>query len=525
MGVAEPSGSWAFAAWGLVGGKWQRIGWEAASLPTTPWLPSVSRFTHPAHASFFGELAALEAAGLWTAALADWWQLHMGARPSSVTVAVDNSAALQIAAGHGNAATAAAQLARQAWQAVQSRLSTRFSHVHSHTGLLANSFADALAEAACHPHYLHSLRFQAAVYTEDELEHDFPWLWLLPRCCLCDEKPTFMCRLDAAPRPTGVTDLPESEATPPCAAGAAPSSRSVHVMTANIQTIKDAPVSIFNPSGLAARRQYLYQQVKQCRADIVCIQEARSRAGRWPGPGLLTWRSGALNMGVRCGSIPRLSPHPLRLNDCKILSAQPRLLCVTCADLRFPVTIISAHAPHADRPDREAREFWHELAAVTRRAPSHRALLVGLDANADFHAADPDNELIGSRLAMSEPSRNDDLLLEYCLTAGLEAPGTFAEVQQGDTWSWQHTSGRRKRIDHVLFRPGPWEHLVASQAFDFDIVNATRDHVALRVKSRLTSPAPPKIRPRVRRATSAEAIAIGGDTLGTHQHRSILLTA
>ena len=131
--------------------------------------------------------------------------------------------------------------------------------------------------------------------------------------------------------------------------------------------------------------------------------------------------------------------------------------------------------------------------------------MLGVDANADLHTADEDNALIGDLLAHSEPHRNDELFLEFCLTCGLEVPGTFSSIQRGEGWSWQHTSGKQKRLDHLLFRPGPWAHSLASQAFDVDIVNTARDHVALRTRSVLTCPRPSPQRTRVKRLTTAEA--------------------
>ena len=202
---------------------------------------------------------------------------------------------------------------------------------------------------------------------------------------------------------------------------ASPVSHRLQVLTANVQTIRDATPCIFNPSGLAARRQYLYQQTLACAADVVCLQEARSRAGRWSGPGLLTWRSGAANgqygceVWIRAGVVD----PPLQLTSWRILFSVPRILCVTCTDTRFPVSVISAHAPHADRPDAEARRFWQSMSDLVRQVPSTRALVIGLDANADLHAQDEEGMLIGDLLAASEPGRNDDLFLEFCLNTGL----------------------------------------------------------------------------------------------------------
>ena len=490
-GSGRGGGSWAFAVWAYASPRWYRIGWVAAPLENTPWLPDHHRYEVGPLASYVGELAALQAAGIWASAQLDLWQLHMGCRPHMITLAVDNSAALMAAAGHGRTSVAAATLARQAWQAVQSRTNTNFHHVHSHTGIMANSLADALAEGAAGRLASCRLAGTPPVLTSEELTRSFPSLWLLPFCELSAGVPVLRIAEDPqvfpnyTPDPAPVLDPKEPEAPQ-----ASPTP--VHILTANIQTIKDATPSIFNPSGLAARRQYLYAQMAACGADVVCIQEARSRAGRWAGPNILTWRSGAHKGQYGCEVWIRthITHPPLRFGDWRILHSSPRILCITCVAARLPLTITSAHAPHAERPDKESKLFWREMASLARQAPTGRALVIGLDANGDFHAADDEGFLVGDLLAQADPGRNDEALLEFCLTTGLEAPSTFSTTQIGQGWSWQHTSGRRKRLDHLLFRPGPWEHRSASQAFDFDIVNTSRDHVALRVRSVLTCPRP-----------------------------------
>ncbi|CAE7406709.1 unnamed protein product [Symbiodinium microadriaticum] len=78
--------------------------------------------------SFHSELVALQSAGLWAAALVDHWALYTGNQPRKITIAVDNSAALQIAAGHANPLD---------------------------SGIFVNTIVDALAGAAT---LLHNLR-------------------------------------------------------------------------------------------------------------------------------------------------------------------------------------------------------------------------------------------------------------------------------------------------------------------------------------------------------------------------------
>ena len=190
-----------------------------------------------------------------------------------------------------------------------------------------------------------------------------------------------------------------------------------------------------------------------------------------------------------------------------MLTSSPRCLVLISTRLDFPLCICSAHGPHADRPDGEATQFWRDLRDALGRLSPHKCLVVGLDANADFQASDEHGMLIGTLLASSEPSRNDLMLLETCLNLGLEAPATFENIQQGPTWSWEHTGGKRKRLDHLLFRPGPWEQQVCSQALDFDLANAQRDHMPMRARVLLRAPRarPPEPRPRPCSAVSVEA--------------------
>ena len=220
-GSGRGGGSWAFAVWAYASPRWYRIGWASAPLEGTPWLPSQHRHEAGPLASYVGELAALQAAGLWVSAQLDLWQLYMGCRPNLVTVAVDNSSALLAATGHGRASIPAATLARQAWQAVQSRASTNFQHVHSHTGLLANSLADALAEgAACRLASCH-LAGSPPTLSPSELGDCFPSLWLLPYCRLEGGKPVLRVQEDPPIPSTSASDPPPD--CPPALEGCATS--------------------------------------------------------------------------------------------------------------------------------------------------------------------------------------------------------------------------------------------------------------------------------------------------------------
>ncbi|CAE7243796.1 pol [Symbiodinium sp. KB8] len=208
---------------------------------------------------------------------------------------------------------------------------------------------------------------------------------------------------------------------------------------------------------------------------------------------------------------PDIVSPPLTLSSWRILVSTPRIVMVTCTDDRLPLTVCSAHAPHAERPDAEATLFWQELKLACLRAPSHRGLVLGIDANADFFAPDDEEQLIGTLLAAGEPHRNDMHLLELCIHLGLMAPATHAGVQIGDGWSWEHTGGTRRRIDHILCQAGPWAVQTTSQALDLDLGHKTRDHMPLRAQATLHCPQVPVKRNSPRRCTAAELLSHGAD--------------
>ena len=518
-------GSWAFVVWAQFGSTWHRLGWDAMALSATPWLCPSEHFPHHQH-SYLSELTALQAAAIWCVTALDQWQSWMGASPTSVTVAVDNAAALQVAAGHGAANHLVAQHTRVLWQAVQSRVNTSFRHVHSHVGIMVNTLVDALAglRLPC-PLVLRDLATSSPALNSCLSEFG-PYLWLVPKARLLDGKPCVLFPHCSVARNDEVASVgPGEPPTPEPAQGAGTTDEgephavesaspvALTILTANVQTMKDTKPNPFNPSGHAARRQYLLQQASSMSCDVLCIQEARSCAGRWSTGGWLSWRSGHSKgqFGCEVWIRPSVVNPPLTLQSWRILHSSPRIILVTCADSRLPVTVCSAHAPHAERPDSEARDFWQELKLAVLRAPSSKGLLIGIDANADFYAADEEEQLIGSLLASGEPGRNDMHLLEFCTHLGLVAPATHSDIQVGPGWSWEHTGGTRKRLDHILFQAGPWDTKQASQALDFDLGHTTRDHMPLRAAATLHAPRVRRRTPAERRCTAAEVLACGNE--------------
>ena len=333
-------GSWAFVVWGYFRGRWYRLGWDGMLMSATPWLGQLYASIPPAQHSYSSELVALQAAAIWCCASLDGWQALMGSRPLSVTIVVDNSSALQVAAGSGAASNPVAATTRVLWQAVQGRVNTYFRHVHSHVGVMANTLADALAalRLPC-PLVFGASCFDSASLV-DSLLHYGPLLWLIPRArvrlgepCIVFPDRAYDC--PAVPSGEGLPAISVGSRAPEQIAAAPssplngrpnpPPSKRLAILTANVQTMRDAPCSIFNPSGHAARRQYLLHQATAIPCDILCIQEARSRAGRWSTGGWLSWRSGHLKgqYGCEIWVRPDIVQPALTLESWRILSSSP----------------------------------------------------------------------------------------------------------------------------------------------------------------------------------------------------------
>ena len=297
-GSGDGHGSWAFVAWALWHGRWYRIGWDCGSLHCTPWL-----LPAPGHGadtrSFLGELGALTSAAAWLTAWWDCLRVHTKSAFSKATIAVDNTSALQVAAGHASTATASAQVCRGMWQGAQSRLSTDFRHVPGHAGFAVNELADFLAGYAVHHPAAGSCAYgQFPPDFASRLCVTCSTLWLLPTATQTLSGLLWRCPCivpggvqdpPCGPSPSHVPDVtsePASAPQPP------PAPCTCKVVQANLQTIKDVEPSFFNKEGHGQRRIYLARQLLELDMHFALLQECRSRAGRWSSHGFLSWRSG-----------------------------------------------------------------------------------------------------------------------------------------------------------------------------------------------------------------------------------------
>ncbi|CAE7488245.1 unnamed protein product [Symbiodinium natans] len=417
-GTGLHTGAWAFVAWGWHAGQWYRLGWEHGVV-CQQW--SIA----PGLLSYAAELAALQTAALWACVWLDANAAAWHTKPTVITAAVDNSVL----------------------RPVMPRLWP------GHAGFVVNELVDALAGlAAKHG----NLGVERQVHAP---HHSALWaeaaddLWLVPYGRVVDGTRVLL-QWDV-PMPEAATasrhvEADDIEEVPPAPK---PAHLAFRAVQANIQSIKDTVPHFFNRTGSGQRRAYLHKQLRDLQVHLVTLQECRSRQGRWVSGDFLTWRSGADRQGQYGCEIWLRSdwvPHCDSLDAWVIVCSTPQMLVIKTRSVSPPLCIVSAHAPHADRPSTEISAFWGALGTHLSHLPSDATLMLGVDANADFAASDVDDVLVGRRVTLQAPRLGDDKLAQLSRQARLVAPATFTTIHHGHDWTWQHASGLSKRLDHWL---------------------------------------------------------------------------
>ena len=363
-----------------------------------------------------------------------------------------------------------------------------------HAGYIVNELADSLAGLAAAGGPSGPDRGREPPQFSDHWVKHAQHLWLVPYGTLLTNT-CLVLRVVVAPDPPPNSGIPDTPGEPDVSETGSPSPVTIfsRVIQANVQTLKDVVPHFFNKAGTGQRRAYLVKQLDHLKVDVATLQECRSRAGRWMSGNFLTWRSGADKAGqygceiwVRDSWVPGCST----LDAWTIVHSAPRLLIIQSMRLPVPICILSAHAPHADRPRSEIVAFWGDLRTRLARLPPTAAIWLGLDANADFAVADTNGHNIGTLVSVHEPRVGDDKLAHICREACLVAVSTFSHIHQGHTWTWQHSSGLRKRLDHILISEEAWNISMTRPFPDFDVLLGPRDHMPLMAEGTLTLAAP-----------------------------------
>ncbi|XP_071700650.1 uncharacterized protein [Rutidosis leptorrhynchoides] len=138
-------------------------------------------------------------------------------------------------------------------------------------------------------------------------------------------------------------------------------------------------VGSWNVGTLTGKRYELVETLRECKVDILCVQETR-----WKGRGAgrindyKLWFSGSRvarnGVGIIIG--PAYNEFVVDVGR-----RSDRIMSVRLVIQEVTYTVICAYAPHAGRGDAEKRHFWESLDEVVRMCPPDHRLLIGGDLN------------------------------------------------------------------------------------------------------------------------------------------------
>ena len=236
--------------------------------------------------------------------------------------------------------------------------------------------------------------------------------------------------------------------------------------------------------------------------DMVALQETRLPPGVVSSGDFIVVSSGCdsnFNFGcslclrnvVRLGSSVRFE-----LDHIRVLAASPTYLCVAVTSPLLVADIVSFHAPHAQHTDEFIQSWWKTLDSVLRGVKRQHAHLFFLgDANGRVSATEYGN--IGTHGA-STPDVPGLEFTKVLSNFDLWLPSTFSAYTSGDTWTWQHSSGTRHRLDYIAIPSSMRCSSVSCRVdHDFDTLSAHIDH-ALVTLSLVCDPIAPKPLPERR---------------------------
>ena len=145
------------------------------------------------------------------------------------------------------------------------------------------------------------------------------------------------------------------------------------------------------PEGYAGKLQYLREQMRSFKLNIICLQETRSPAGLSTVDDILKLARRAhcgqygieiwVNLAQPIG-FANNKPQFLKKSQVQIVHADPRSLLARIAHPALQCLFLSMHAPQRGRPLGERRTWWKETHEIAHAHCKDIPLVVLIDANA-----------------------------------------------------------------------------------------------------------------------------------------------
>lgn len=188
--------------------------------------------------------------------------------------------------------------------------------------------------------------------------------------------------------------------------------------------------------------------------------------------------TGGVQLWARRQTVTEDGVMAINVSDLRILKANSRQLIVRLSTKWANWILVVGHAPD-NKPEDETEEWW-KLLEVPARYKSWPIFGL-LDANAQV--GETFSEYIGEHGASQQDNPNGRALGEWAQLHQLFLPQTFADTHHGEHWTWEHSTGKRSRIDYIAMPSEMRNQEVRSgQAMDFDVALARTDHVAVQVE-------------------------------------------
>ena len=259
----------------------------------------------------------------------------------------------------------------------------------------------------------------------------------------------------------------------------------VKLMTANVLSLRDNDgVEQAAGRSVEMKTDRIDVQAVQEEVDILCVQEARTEAGRYRSNHYDIFAAGAETRGksihfgceiwVRRGS-------KFDTSKALVVHSDPRLLFLQVPQGNVQWLVIAAHAPSvgSTHPIEQVQQWWCRFQSLVQKHRTSCFVLIGIDANASLASETTDS----FAMYQAEPSSHTTPFFEkFLLDSRLFAPTTFSHIHVGEGWTWKHPKGKTKRIDYVLTSLDLAGWCTQSKVMaDFDFGYAHEDHVPVQL--------------------------------------------
>ena len=260
------------------------------------------------------------------------------------------------------------------------------------------------------------------------------------------------------------------------------------VSTYNVLSLRHCdPTGEVDPDSIfPGKTKFLAQQMLEQKLHVLMLQECRSaNNGIFENKDIVRVMSAGLPDGTFGTEIWLNKRHPLgsngstKLNFVKsqifVVHASPRLLAmkINLPDKRL--MLISGHCPHAMDTYENRSQWWNQLSQLMSKLHSEDLLICGCDFNARLPATVLPH--IGD-LTCEKGNSNTHFMVEYVKNHDLILPSTFADMHNGPSATWRHSTGRVARLDYLVVKRGQWASLSSSAWSHLDAGNAIPDHTS-----------------------------------------------